>query len=93
MRLKENVKVLSNFKELRQSDKSRGEYLEEVKADVCSAFDYNPSLVDVIFDLFAPAEAVEFIEANENARPLTIRTNTLKTKRKDLAKVLIQRGV
>ena len=61
--------------------------------DVCSAFDYNRSLVDVIFNLFAPAEAVEFIEANENARPLTIRTNTLKTKRKDLAKVLIQRGV
>ena len=54
-----------------------------------SAFDYNLSLVDVIFSLFAPAEAVEFIEANENARPLTIRTNTLKTKRKDLAKVLI----
>jgi 25S rRNA (cytosine2870-C5)-methyltransferase len=39
--------------------------------------------------LFAPAEALEFIEANETARPLTIRTNTLKTKRKDLAKQLI----
>lgn len=49
--------------------------------------------MELIFDLFAPSEALEFIEANENARPLTIRTNTLKTKRKDLAKVLIQRGV
>jgi ribosomal RNA methyltransferase Nop2 len=46
-------------------------------------------LVEVIFDLFAPNEALEFIEANESQRPLTIRTNTLKTKRKDLAKVLI----
>jgi len=67
--------------------------LEQIKQDVCSAFDYNPSLCDLIFDLFAPAEALEFIEANENQRPLTIRTNTLKTKRKDLAKALIQRGV
>jgi hypothetical protein len=37
-----------------------------VKADVCSAFDYNPSLCAMIFDLFAPSEALEFIEANEN---------------------------
>jgi hypothetical protein len=33
--------------------------------DVCSAFDYNKSLVEVIFDLFAPNEALEFIESNE----------------------------
>jgi ribosomal RNA methyltransferase Nop2 len=49
--------------------------------------------VTLLFNLFGPTEAVEFIEANESQRPMTIRTNTLKTKRKDLAKVLIQRGV
>lgn len=84
---------MSNFNELRDKNKARHEYLDEVMDDVCSAFDYNRSLVEVIFNLFAPAEALEFVEANENQRPLTIRTNTLKTKRKDLAKVLIQRGV
>lgn len=89
MRLKENIKILSNFKELRQGEKSRHQYVEDVIHDICQAFDYNRSLVDLIFDLFAPSEALEFIEANETARPLTIRTNTLKTKRKDLAKVLI----
>lgn len=93
MRLKENIKILSNFKELRQGEKSRHQYVEDVIHDICQAFDYNRSLVDLIFDLFAPSEALEFIEANETSRPLTIRTNTLKTKRKDLAKVLIQRGV
>ena len=61
--------------------------------DCCSAYDYNRSLIEMIFNLFAPNEAVEFIEANETTRPTTIRTNTLKTKRKDLAKVLISRGV
>ena len=93
MRMRENIKILSNFKELRSDGKSRTEYLEEVKTDICNAFDYNPSLVDMVFNLFSPNESLEFIEANENARPLTIRTNTLKTKRKDLAKALIQRGV
>ena len=33
------------------------------------------------------------IEANERQRPMTIRTNTLKTKRKELAQILINRGV
>lgn len=89
MRLRENIKTLANFKELRQDEKSRSQYVEEVMEDICSAYDYNKSLVELIFNLFPPTEAFEFIEANEAQRPLTIRTNTLKTKRKDLAKALI----
>lgn len=33
------------------------------------------------------------MEANETPRPVTIRTNSLKTRRKDLAQALIARGV
>jgi ribosomal RNA methyltransferase Nop2 len=93
MRIKDTLKVLSNFKSLRDGSKDRQDYLTELKADVCNAYDYNKGLVDVIFDLFSASEAIEFIEANENQRPMVIRTNTLKTKRRELAKVLIQRGV
>ena len=93
MRIKETVRVLANFKTLRDGTQSRKDYLEQLVADICQAFDYNKDLVELIMDLFPPSEAMEFIEANENQRPLTIRTNTLKTKRKDLAKTLIQRGV
>lgn len=85
--------MLSNFKELRDADRSRQDYLESLKADLSASYDYNRDLLDLLFDLFSPNECLEFIEANEAQRPLTIRTNTLKTKRKDLAKVLIQRGV
>ena len=93
MRIKETVKVLSNFKDLRDPEKPRKDYVEELRNDICQAFDYNPDLVELLFDLFPPKECVDFIEANENQRPLVIRANTLKTKRKDLAKTLIQRGV
>jgi len=93
MRIKETIKILSNFKELRDDSKDRQTYMDSLKQDVAHCFDYNLELLDLLFDLFAPSECLQFIEANENQRPLTIRTNTLKTKRKDLAKTLIQRGV
>eukprot|EP01027_Heterolobosea_sp_BB2_P004268 GEZU01006510.1.p1 GENE.GEZU01006510.1~~GEZU01006510.1.p1 ORF type:complete len:450 (-),score=157.80 GEZU01006510.1:221-1570(-) len=38
-------------------------------------------------------QLVEFLEANETPRPLTIRTNALKTRRRELAQALINRGV
>lgn len=43
--------------------------------------------------MFSPTECVEFMEASDKPRPLVIRTNTLKTRRKDLAQALIKRGV
>ena len=93
MRIKETIKILSNFAELRDPAKARSDYVESLMEDISASYDYNMDLLRLLFDLFAPSECLEFIEANENQRPLTIRTNTLKTKRKDLAKVLIQRGV
>lgn len=39
------------------------------------------------------SQAVEFFEANETPRPVTIRANTLRTRRRDLAQALINRGV
>jgi ribosomal RNA methyltransferase Nop2 len=33
------------------------------------------------------------LEANETPRPITIRVNTLKTRRRDLAQSLVNRGV
>ena len=43
--------------------------------------------------MFSPQECIEWFDANESDRPLVIRTNTLKTRRRDLAQVLINRGI
>lgn len=43
--------------------------------------------------LLMTLQAIEFFESNEMPRPVTIRTNTLRTRRKDLAQALINRGV
>ncbi|KHJ75937.1 NOL1/NOP2/sun family protein, partial [Oesophagostomum dentatum] len=39
------------------------------------------------------SELIEFLDANDQQRPVTIRTNSLKTRRGDLAKALINRGM
>lgn len=43
--------------------------------------------------IFPLGELLEALDASETQRPLTIRTNTLKTRRKELAESLISRGV
>ena len=50
-------------------------------------------MLDAFLSLFSVAEALELIEANEAARPVTLRVNTLKTRRRELAAALIGRGV
>ncbi len=56
-------------------------------------YGYNDYMLDCLLSLFAPEEAVELIAANEDRRPITLRTNTLKARRRDLAAALINRGV
>lgn len=54
---------------------------------------YSEFLADKLLSLFPPREAQAFFEANETPRPVVIRTNTLRTHRRELAQSLINRGV
>ncbi|KAG0667858.1 rRNA (cytosine-C5-)-methyltransferase nop2 [Maudiozyma exigua] len=92
-RIIEIVKVLEDFKTLGAEGRSRTEYVDRLLKDICEYFGYTPFLAEKLFNLFSPSEALEFFEANEIARPITIRTNTLKTRRRDLAQSLVNRGV
>ncbi|XP_016930484.3 uncharacterized protein [Drosophila suzukii] len=92
-RIKDVSLVLSDFKKYRQADRSRGEYIELLRRDLCLYYSYNEFLMEKLMDMLPLTELMEYLEASEIARPLTIRTNTLKTRRRDLAGALINRGV
>ncbi|KAK3580055.1 hypothetical protein CHS0354_028626 [Potamilus streckersoni] len=91
-RIKEIMFVLSDFKSRGEQGRGRKEYLSQLCKDLCTYYSYNEYLMECLMQLF-PLEIVEFLEANEVQRPVTIRANTLKTRRRDLAQVLINRGV
>nr|CAI5839793.1 unnamed protein product [Callosobruchus analis] len=92
-RIREIMAVLSDFSKLRDASHSRQDYLQILKNDLCTYYSYNDFLMEKILEVFPLSEALEFLEASEVQRPLTIRTNSLKTRRRDLAQALINRGV
>jgi ribosomal RNA methyltransferase Nop2 len=93
LRIQGIIDILSDFKNKKDEGKSRTEYLSELKQHLMLYYDYNEDIMSLILYLFPPNEAVEFLESNNQQRVMTIRTNTIKTKRRELAKALIQRGV
>ncbi|AEO66195.1 ba584803-908e-4f21-a6f0-e68552ca3ec7 [Thermothielavioides terrestris] len=92
-RITETVRVLENFASLAEEGRSRAEYTNQLLKDICAYYGYNEFLAEKLMNLFPPREAFAFFEANESARPVVIRTNTLRTHRRDLAQALINRGV
>ncbi|KAF8245945.1 NOL1/NOP2/sun family putative RNA met [Wilcoxina mikolae CBS 423.85] len=93
VRITDTIRVLEDFKNLHEEGRSRADYTEQLLKDVCEYYGYSPFMAEKLYQLFSPAEAFSFFEANEKARPLVIRTNTLKTARRELAQALINRGV
>lgn len=92
-RICENISALNNFKKYREPGKSRKEYLELLRNDLMNYYSYSEFMINKLMDMFPLSELLEFLEANEVHRPVTIRTNTLKCRRRDLAQALIHRGM
>ncbi|EPY53714.1 RNA methyltransferase Nop2 [Schizosaccharomyces cryophilus OY26] len=93
LRIQEINRVLNDFKNLCEPGRSRAEYVDQLLNDISVYYGYSKFLAEKLFELFPVSEAIEFFEANELPRPVTIRTNTLKTQRRELAQALINRGV
>ncbi|KAG8526192.1 uncharacterized protein KY384_000185 [Bacidia gigantensis] len=92
-RMTDTVRVLGDFAKLAEPGRSRAEYTSQLVKDICLYYGYSEYLAEKLFQLFTPQEAFAFFEANETARPVVIRTNTLKSHRRELAQSLINRGV
>ena len=87
------LEVLADFKKRREPGRARSEYIEQLASFIAELYGYLPELVEYFLTMFSPPEALEFIEYSDRPRPMVIRTNTLKTRRKDLAVALMKRGV
>ncbi len=92
-RITDTVRILDDFSKLSEPGRSRAEYTAQFIKDVCLYYGYSSYLAEKLFNLFTPREAFAFFEANESARPVVIRTNTIRTHRRELAQSLINRGV
>ncbi|NXB13133.1 NOP2 methyltransferase, partial [Rhagologus leucostigma] len=92
-RIQGNMEVLQDFVAKREEGRSRQEYLALLRRDMAAYYSYSDFLLTKLIDIFPLPELINFLEANEVPRPVTIRTNTLKTRRRDLAQALINRGV
>ncbi|KAF6026812.1 NOP2 [Bugula neritina] len=91
-RIRDIMQVLGDFSSRRDSGTSRQSYVSQLRTDLCTYYGYNEFLMEKLMEIF-PQDIIEFLEANEIDRPVTIRTNTLKTRRRDLAQALINRGM
>merc|ERR1712106_870167 len=92
-RIRDVIHVLQDFKARREEGVDRQVYMNRLKKDLCTYYSYNDFMIDKFLQVFPVGEILEVLEANEVQRPVTIRTNSLKTRRRDLAQALINRGV
>lgn len=92
-RIKDILHVLADFSNRKEVNRCRQDYVQQLIRDFCSYYSYNEFLMERLFYLFSPTELTEYLEANQVPRPMTIRTNTLKTRRRELAQSLLNRGV
>ena len=92
-RIDEILQVLADFKSRREPGRGRVDYISQLSKDLSELFGYLNELVDYFLEMWGPNETYEFLQASDQPRPLVIRTNTLKVRRKDLAASLMKRGV
>ena len=93
-RIHANLKLLTSWKTSSHlTTKSRSEVLAAWYADIAAYYSYSLYMVEKLAGLFGCEEALQFFEANEQGRPVTLRVNTLKSRKRDLVQALTARGV
>jgi len=77
---------------LDRGGRTHSEVMDDLAMCCSKYYGYSGELSEYFLAMFKPEEAIQFFEANEKPRPLTIRANSLKTRRRVLAQQLIARG-
>lgn len=92
-RVQQIILTLDDFKNKADKNISRAQYMERLYDDLCLLFGYNRFLLEKIVSLVKISEVLDFLEANEHQRPVTIRKNTIRTIHNNLEQILNERGV
>ena len=86
------LEILADFKSREDKSQSRVDIIVALSKDLSEYYGYINELSDFLLDLFSPSECVEYMDASDRPRPMVIRTNTIKSTRKDLMEALSKRG-
>ena len=86
------LEILADFKSREDKSQSRVDIIAALSKDLSEYYGYINELSDFLLDLFSPSECVEYMDASDRPRPMVIRTNTIKSTRKDLMEALSKRG-
>lgn len=94
MIIQEKLRILANYQQNNPDpSKTKVDYFIELRKLYSSYFGYSEELMEYILKMFNPHEAYNFLEMMENQRPMTIRVNTMKIGKKQLAQKLTEKGV
>mmetsp|Transcript_2619 Transcript_2619/g.6149 ORF Transcript_2619/g.6149 Transcript_2619/m.6149 type:complete len:614 (-) Transcript_2619:104-1945(-) len=95
-KIEDDISLLNNWRQadaVMRQGRSREEVNDSIIDGLSAMYGYSRELAEYFYRMFSPEEAVQFFESNEKPRPVTIRTNTIKTRRRLLAQSLVTRGM
>jgi len=94
-KIQDDIMLLGSWRKARElGDKRQRDEVFATLVSNCSLyFGYAEELAEYFLRMFSPEQALKFFEANEQQRPLTIRTNSLKARRSSLIQSLTARKV
>jgi len=92
-RIEHIIKALSDWNKYGDKTKKRKDVVAQLIDDLCIKYGYNEFLMQKFFDMIPLPNLIQFLDANDARRPITIRTNTLKTNRRELITSLVSKSV
>lgn len=93
--IQDDAALLGNWRKAKKLGdvSSREEVFLRLVGNCSKYYGYSEELADYFLRMFSAEQAVQFFEANEQHRPMTIRTNSLKANRNTLMASLTARKV